>query len=279
MIAARLETSGDSLASRFAAAELDWIIPRWSAPPRVKSFFTTRNAGRSQTKAIEPAEQARTLSDRADASNERNTSPSPPFLRDANLRCALAFTPSAPFWLDQVHGADVVDADTLIGSKSMPRADGSVTRAVNVVLAIRVADCIPVLFSDRSGSVIAAAHAGWRGLAAGVLENTITAMRCDREDIVAWLGPAIGVRAFEVGPEVREAFIAWNAADANAFAEGTGGKWHADLALIARQRLARAGLTDVNADGRCTWTNSQFFSYRRDRGAGRMAAFIWRAET
>lgn len=278
MITTGRATSSDSLAAKFEAAKLDWIIPHWSAPSHVESFFTTRNAGRAEAKAL-TSERTPTLTGRADTSNDLSTSLSPSFLRDANLRCALAFTPSAPFWLDQVHGADVVDADTWTGSTSLPRADASVTRATNVVLAIRVADCIPVLFSDRTGSVIAAAHAGWRGLASGVLENTITAMRCDPEGLVAWLGPAIGVRAFEVGPEVRDAFIAWNATDANAFAEGTAGKWHADLVLIARQRLVRAGVTDVVVDGRCTWTDPQFFSYRRDRGAGRMAAFIWRAET
>jgi YfiH family protein len=274
MTTARVATSS-SLAAKFEAAELDWIIPRWSAPSHVKSFFTTRNAGRANAEALMPDADEATSANRADANDLRT----PTFLRDANLRRARAFMPATPLWLDQVHGADVVDADTLTASTTLPPADASVTRATNVVLAVRVADCLPVLFSNRRGSTIAAAHAGWRGLAAGVLENTITAMRCDPREIVAWLGPAIGARAFEVGPEVREAFIAWDAADANAFVAGAGGKWHADLALIARQRLARAGVPDVTVDGRCTWTNHQFFSYRRDRGAGRMAAFIWRAET
>ena len=262
-----LETR-DDLAARLGAARLDWIIPRWSAPRAVNAFFTTRYAG-LQGDDVSPSNGAPTSS--------ASTTSDGALVRDANLRRALAFLPSAPFWLAQVHGAEVIDADTWSPSVR-PRADAALTRQPNVVLAVRVADCLPVLFTERSGTTIAVAHAGWRGLAAGVLENTLNTMACDPADVDVWLGPAIGVRAFEVGPEVREAFLARNAADANAFVEGAAAKWHADLVLIARQRLARAGVSRVAADGRCTATHPQFFSYRRDRGAGRMAAFIWRAE-
>jgi YfiH family protein len=145
------------------------------------------------------------------------------------------------------------------------------------VLAIRVADCLPVLLVAADGSVIGAAHAGWRGLAGGVLENTVAAMQCDAAGVVAWLGPCIGAAAYEVGDDVRDAFIARDADAASAFARGRPGKWQADLEMLARRRLAQAGVVRVTSAHMCTASDpARFFSFRRDRATGRMAALIWR---
>jgi hypothetical protein len=135
-----------------------------------------------------------------------------------------------------------------------------------------------VLFADREGSVIGIAHAGWRGLAAGVLENTVAAMNCAPAQIVAWFGPAIGRSAFEVGTDVHDAFVQADRDAAAAFVDGRPGKWYADLEALARMRLARAGVTSAHGGGMCTVSDPErFFSFRRDRTAGRMAAFVWRA--
>ena len=186
-----------------------------------------------------------------------------------------AFLPASPVWLTQVHGAEVVVCGA--ASATPPRGDAAVAFGTNVVLAVRVADCMPVLFADRAGSVIAIAHAGWRGLAGGVLENTIAAMDCAPSAILAWLGPAIGRNAFEVGTDVRDAFLHADPAARNAFAEGRAGKWFADLEALARMRLHRAGVTSIDGGGMCTVSDpARFFSFRRDRTSARMAAFVWR---
>jgi YfiH family protein len=242
------------LAARLRAAGVDWIVPDWPAPAGVHAFFTTRNGG--------PGVQA--------------------------------FLPSPPMWLDQVHGADVVDIDAhatharalpqadsdATPARALPRADAAVTRVPGVVLAVRVADCLPVLLCDRSGTTIGVAHAGWRGLAAGVIENTVAAMAREPAGIAAWLGPAIGPSAFEVGSEVRDVFVAADADAARAFVPGRTGKWLADLHALARRRLARAGVEHVSGMRACTFSDARrFFSYRRDGATGRMGAFIWRTAT
>lgn len=187
---------------------------------------------------------------------------------------ALPALPSSPCWLEQVHGTDVVRPR--VGEAGLI-ADAAVTAERGIVLAIRTADCVPVLFSTRDGSVIAAAHAGWRGLAAGVLEATIAAMAREPDTIIAWLGAHISQPAFEVGPEVRDAFVGAEPAAATAFREGVGDRWHADLGLLARQRLARAGVDAVFDADRCTVREpGLFYSYRRARETGRMASLIWR---
>jgi YfiH family protein len=151
-----------------------------------------------------------------------------------------------------------------------------VTAAAHVVCAVLVADCLPVLLADRAGSVVGIAHAGWRGLAAGVLEATLACMRVRATDVVAWLGPSIGPRAFEVGADVRAAFCDANAGDASAFVPAAPGKWLADLPALASARLARAGVRHVAGGHWCTVGEpARFFSYRRDRETGRMAAAIW----
>ncbi len=191
-------------------------------------------------------------------------------LRDAEL----PELPSGPCWLEQVHGATVV---TPAAGEAGLVADAAVTTERGVVLAIRTADCVPVLFCARDGGVIGAAHAGWRGLAAGVLEATVAAMARERGAVFAWLGAHISQPAFEVGPEVRAAFVDADDAAAAAFRVGRDDRWHADLALLVRQRLAHAGVDQVFEAGRCTVAEpALFYSYRRARESGRMAALIWR---
>jgi polyphenol oxidase len=183
---------------------------------------------------------------------------------DTELRAKL---PAEPAWLKQVHGKHVVDLDTPFNRE----ADGAVARSRNRVCAIRVADCMPVLFVDENATVVGAAHAGWRGLSAGVLEATVAAMRVPGEKLHAWLGPAIGPKVYEVGDEVRAAFR-----EKDAFTPTRPGHWLLDLYAVARQRLYRLGVERVYGGGFCTYSDPQrFYSYRRDGTSGRMAAFVW----
>ncbi|HSS70345.1 MAG TPA: peptidoglycan editing factor PgeF [Casimicrobiaceae bacterium] len=246
----------NALAARIAAAGLDWIVPDWPAPASVRAFSTTRH-GRAGT--------AFDLSPRV---------PDRELVR-AELRRWL---PEDPTWLAQVHGSTVCEIDGVERANAdAPRADAAVARSARRVCAVQTADCMPVLFADRAGEVVAAAHAGWRGLAAGVLETTLAAMRVEPKAVIAWLGPAIGPRAFEVGPDVLAALCAEDAGAAACFAPLRPGKWLADLYGLARRRLARAGVETVRGGDRCTFTERDlFYSYRRDRGDSRMATFIWR---
>lgn len=192
-------------------------------------------------------------------------------------RCQLTAClelPRPPQWLQQVHGTRVVAAEQAMHDSC---ADAVVARHPGWVCAVQTADCLPVLFCSKDASVVAAAHAGWRGLCAGVLEATITAMAVTPSQIMAWLGPAIGPEAFEVGPEVREAFCAEDAASAAAFRRGSGDRYWADIYHLARLRLTRTGVTRIYGGGACTYTQSEeFFSYRRTPVCGRMASLIWR---
>lgn len=271
-----------SLAQIFCAAGVDWIIPAWEAPPGVRGFVTTRNGGVSAG-ACASLDLGGSVAGSASVAAIAAIG--------ENRRRVQAFLPSAPVWLQQVHGADVIVVDAqhdvatahsahAPGMRSRgPIADGAVTRAANVVLAVRIADCLPVLFADREATVIGIAHAGWRGLAAGVLERTLEAMRCDPARIVAWLGPAIGPQAFEVGTEVRDAFVDAHGDASHAFVETGPGKWLADLAALARTRLDRAGVARIGGGDMCTLSDpSRFFSFRRDGTAGRMAALLWRED-
>ncbi|OZA28359.1 MAG: multi-copper polyphenol oxidoreductase [Hydrogenophilales bacterium 17-61-9] len=191
----------------------------------------------------------------------------------ARLRRQL---PAEPDWLRQVHGATVVE----VGS-GWVEADAAFTRQAGSVCAVLTADCLPVLFCDRAGSVVAAAHAGWRGLAGGVLEATVAAMRVPPGEVLAWMGAAIGPQAFEVGDEVRQAFIKQHPEAAVAFVSHPGaepGKWLADIYQLARIRLNCAGVQAVYGGGRCTFNEAdRFYSYRRDGVTGRMASLIWLA--
>jgi hypothetical protein len=191
----------------------------------------------------------------------------------ARLRQQL---PAEPGWLKQVHSARVVE----LGRDTDREADASFTRETEQVCAVMTADCLPVLFCDRAGSVVAAAHAGWRGLADGVLEATVAAMQVRPAEVLAWMGAAIGPQAFEVGDDVREAFVAQHPEAAEAFLphpSAAAGKWLADIYRLARNRLNRIGVQAIYGGGRCTFSESDvFYSYRRDGVTGRMASLIWR---
>ncbi len=199
-----------------------------------------------------------------------------------NRRRVRAAVPSAPLWLRQVHGSEVVDADGP-DVPAEPAADASVTAQPGRVLAVMVADCLPVVIADAEGTVLGAAHAGWRGLAGGVLERTLAAMRAkapQADGWRAWVGPGIGPRHFEVGQDVLDAFAADDPATARFFAPrpGIAGKWLADLAGLADFRLRRAGVQEVVLSGECTVTRAdRYFSYRRDGVTGRMAMLAWLA--
>lgn len=237
----------------------DWIVPDWPAPARVRALVTTRNGGFSTGPYASLNLGMRVNDD--------------PVVVERNRARLSRYLPEAPRWLMQVHGSRVVDAGRL---QAPVEADAATSRATNAVCAVMIADCMPVLLADRAGTVVGAAHAGWRGLAAGVLENTVQSMAVAPADLVAWLGPAIGPAAFEVGADVRDAFIAQDAGAASAFADHKPGKWLADLFTLARRRLHAIGIADVHGGGLCTFSDPQrFYSHRRDRVTGRMAALIW----
>jgi polyphenol oxidase len=187
---------------------------------------------------------------------------------DADLRAAL---PAEPAWLRQVHGTSVIQMPS-----TAREGDAAVTRSAGVVLTIRAADCMPILLTDDAGSVIGAAHAGWRGLSAGVVESTVHAMGVPGTQLLGWLGPAISARVYEVGDEVRTAFVEKDAAAAAAFSPTRPGHWLLDLYLVARQRLHAQGVERIFGGGFCTYTDpARFHSFRRDGTSGRMAAFLW----
>ncbi|HEY4974510.1 MAG TPA: peptidoglycan editing factor PgeF, partial [Steroidobacteraceae bacterium] len=193
------------------------------------------------------------------------------------LRAGLRL-PAEPLWLSQVHSTVVVAAEQLSANELAPQGDAALTRQPGHVLAVLVADCLPVLLARRDGTAVAVAHAGWRGLAAGVIEATIAALGCAGHELVAWLGPAIGPAHFEVGDEVRAAFCHHHAEAEQAFLANDRGRWQCDLHLLARQRLGALGVHSIHAEARCTYAQSDaFYSYRREGTTGRMAALIWLA--
>lgn len=240
-------------------AATDWIVPSWPVAARVRAFVTTRNGGVSTGPYTSLNLGHGGDADAAVAENRRRVQ---------------RHLPAPPTWLRQVHGADV--HDVAMPDATAPTADAAVTRAHDVPLVVMVADCLPVFLAEREGAAVAVAHAGWRGLSAGVLERTVAAMRCAPRDIVAWIGPGIGPQAFEVGRDVHDAFVAHDSTAGAAFAALREGKWLADLPQLARRRLAAAGVTDVHGMNACTLRDpARFFSYRRDGSSGRMGAFIW----
>lgn len=237
----------------------DWIVPDWPAPANVRALITTRSGDVSAGPLA-----SMNLGQRIDDDLQSVQT------NHASLRDLL---PAEPKWLLQVHGAQVADADRL---QQPVEADAAFARNPGSVCTVLVADCLPVLLTDRTGSVVAAAHAGWRGLAAGVLENTVRAMGAAPDKLLAYLGPAIGPSAFEVSADVRDAFLARSADAATAFVAHKPGKWLADLFALARQRLRKSGVTQIYGGGLCTYSDPRrFFSYRRDKTTGRMAALIW----
>lgn len=248
-----------------AALHAEWIVPAWSVPSRVRALMTTRDGGVS--------------TDRWSGSSGGGMNLGLGSGDDVDVvvrnRVILArHLPSEPAWLKQVHGTRVVEATRW---PTEPEADASFTEEPGRVCAILVADCMPVLFTDRQGTRVAAAHAGWRGLVGGVLEATLAASGLVPADTLAWIGPAIGPARFEVGDDVREAFIAKGGADVRAcFVPHAAGKWLADLPALARLSLAASGVREIVSSACCTATDDRrFYSYRRDGVTGRMAAVIW----
>lgn len=238
-----------------------WIVPDWPAPSHVRAVITTRAGGSSAGPYASLNLGMRTGDDASAVAANR-----------ARLRAAL---PQEPKWLRQVHGNTVIDADGL--TTTMPEGDASIARWPGTVCAVLIADCVPVLLTTYTGTVVAIAHAGWRGLASGVIERTVAAIGARSGELLAYLGPGIGPRAFEVGPDVRKSFLAEDPEDSAAFAPHAPEKWLADLFLLTRRRLRRAGVHNVFGGDICTYSDPErFFSYRRERTTGRMAALIWR---
>jgi len=247
-------------------AAFEVIAPDWPAPPGVRAAFTLRMGGVSAA-PFDSLNVGAHVGD-ADAAVTENR---------RRVRAQLRL-PAEPLWLVQVHGIEVADLDAARGGAPHLTADAAIARRAASVCAIQVADCMPVLFAARDGCAVAAAHAGWRGLAAGVLEATLARLAVAPAGLIAWLGPAIGAAHFEVGGEVRAAFLAHDAAAAAAFTVNTRGRWQCDLNALVRRRLSAAGVTAVFGGGRCTYSDPlRFFSYRRAGRCGRMAALIWLA--
>ncbi|WP_432754638.1 peptidoglycan editing factor PgeF [Pseudomonas sp. WMBT8] len=236
----------------------DWLIPDWPAPAGVKACVTTRAGGVS----LAPFDSLN-LGDHVEDS--------PVAVLENRRRLTAAFD-IQPAWLRQVHGVVVVKADP----GQIAEADGSWTETPGVACTAMTADCLPALFCNKAGTRVAAAHAGWRGLAAGVLEAAADSLGAVPTDVLVWLGPAIGPKAFEVGPEVREAFMQQHPQTAQAFVPSHNpGKFLADIYQLARLRLAARGITAVYGGGLCTVTDPRFFSYRRSPRTGRFASLIW----
>jgi purine-nucleoside/S-methyl-5'-thioadenosine phosphorylase / adenosine deaminase len=266
-----------------SGADIQVVEPDWPTPPGVRVAFTLRTGGVS----IAPYDSLNLgagVGDSHEAVAENR--------RRVRERLQL---PAEPVWLEQVHGVDVVDISDVTashGASSLantstdgapastdgtpPRADASVAHAPGQVCAIRVADCMPVVFAAVDGSAVGAAHAGWRGLAGGVLEATVARLRVPASKLVAWMGPAIGVQHFEVGDDVRTAFMAKDVRADLAFVKNERDRWQCDLYLLARRRLSALGVEAVYGGGWCTFAEAdRFFSYRRDGRCGRMAALVW----
>lgn len=198
-----------------------------------------------------------------------------PLLVSHNRQQFSAVLPSEPVWLKQVHGTTVIDA---AHAACVPAADASFSRQAQAVCVVMTADCLPILLCDEEGTVVAAIHAGWRGLCDGVIEATVAAMKVAGESIMAWLGPAISQAAFEVGDEVRNAFTAHDPQAQLAFSPAADGKWMADIYWLACQRLQTLGITQIYGGNLCTYRDKErFFSYRRDGVTGRMATLVWLA--
>ena len=237
-----------------------WLIPEWPAPPGVRAFATTRNGGISQ-----PPYASLNLGDHVGDCRRA-------VLTNRQVLSETLQLPAEPRWLQQVHGRSVVDAEQV---EPGIEADGSFTRDAGMVCVVLTADCLPVLLCDKTGQAIAALHCGWRSLSAGIIAAGVEALGIAPAELMAWLGPAIGPDAFEVGTDVRTAFVTVDADHAQAF-RPCGDRWKADLYCIAREQLARLAVKEVYGGSRCTYTEiDQFYSFRRDGTTGRMATLIW----
>lgn len=239
-------------------SQLSLMIPDWPAPSNVKALQTTRQGGISQGMYA-----SLNLGDHVRDHPQHVAH---------NRQLLSGYLPSEPVWLNQVHGVRVIDAAV---ASCVESADASFTTRKQVVCVTMTADCLPVLLCDQAGTAVAAIHAGWRSLCDGVIEATINAMPAAGNQLMAWLGPAIGPEAFEVGAEVKAQFIAQDAHAESAF-KPHGGKWLGDLYTIARQRLQTSGITQIYGGNHCTFSEPEtFFSFRRDGDTGRMASMIW----
>ena len=245
-------------------SELNFIIPNWPAPANVKALQTTRAGGVSHAPYVSLNLGAHVNDDAiAVVQNRQLLSP---------------YLPSEPVWVNQVHGIEVIDAAQ---STCLQNADASFTTKANVVCVTMTADCLPVLLCDQAGTVVAAVHAGWRGLCDGVIEAAVNKFSVVPSEILAWLGPAIGPNAFEVGEDVRQQFIQQDSCAEQAFS-AFDEKWLCNMYLIAQQRLTKLGVRQIYGGGInedfCTYTDeTRFFSFRRDNVTGRMASLIWLA--
>jgi YfiH family protein len=243
---------------------LEFIQPQWPAPANVKALQTTRNGGVSKG-----AFASLNLGTHVDDD---------PIAVATNRQLLSPYLPSEPVWLNQVHGVEVIDASL---SGCLQNADAAFANKPNVVCVTMTADCLPILLCDTQGTVVAAAHAGWRGLCDGVIEATVAKMQVPASQIMVWLGPAIGPQAFEVGSDVKAQFLAKNAQSELAFA-AHGDKWLCNMYILAQQRLHGLGISQIYGAGVnekfCTYTDqARFFSFRRDKNTGRMASMIWLA--
>jgi len=240
-------------------SQIELIRPDWDAPPNVFAFTTTRKGGFS-----EGPWTSLNLS-RSGGDDPENVS--------TNRRLLSGLLPDKPCWISQVHGTNVASWEE--ANAEVVTADAIYTHRPGQVCAVLTADCLPVVFCDRGGTQVAVAHAGWRGLAGGILESTVAKMGCESADLMAWMGPAIGPEAFEVGKDVYDEFVNQNAEDVIAFRPHSD-RWLADLYQLARLRLARVGVGEVSGGDCCTYSdNSRFYSYRRDGVTGRMATMTW----
>jgi YfiH family protein len=238
---------------------IEVIHPDWPANGRVRAFSTTRQGGVSI--------------DNWASLNLGINSGDISALVDQNIQRLESLLPGPPKWLDQVHGNSCLEHDG--NSAIRPAADALFTDREKHVCAILTADCVPVLLCDKQGRNVAAAHAGWRGLASGVIKNTVDAMNCAPEELMAWIGPCIGRSQYEVGDDLRQVFLALDSLSGNAFRKREA-KWLADLPLLAKQQLERAGVKMTFGGNTCTYSDAErFFSYRRDGVTGRMATLIW----
>lgn len=244
-------------------SKADLILPNWPAPANVRAIQTTRQGGNSYAPY--------------DSLNLGAHVQDDPMQVERNRLLLNRYVPTEPVWLNQVHGTVVVNATV---ASCVPDADAAYAKQKNTVCVVMTADCLPILFCNTEGTAIAATHAGWRGLCDGVIEATIEAMAEPPDSLMAWLGPAIGPLAFEVGTEVRAEFIHQHSDAGNAFTPSNEGKWLGNIYQLAQQRLNRAGVKAIYGGGIdqsfCTFTDAeQFFSYRRDGKTGRMASLIW----
>jgi YfiH family protein len=244
----------------------DWIIPNWSAPHNVKSLFTTRTGGFS------------TGNNGIYASLNLGAHVNDNWVDVERNRTLLRrYLPNDPKWLKQVHGTVPICIENTVAVT--PEGDAVFSRQREAVCAIMVADCLPVFLCDKTVTTVGIAHAGWRGLSAGIIEQTLAAMQVDPSQVMAWLGPAIGPAHFEVGVGVYEAFVNDDEQAKLAFSPSSTQpeeKWLADIFLLARQRLSKIGVTEISGGGICTFSDPvRFYSYRRDGETGRMAALIW----